>query len=324
MIVTGKHLIAGAWVLGDMTFASDPATGAARNYSVGTPAHVNNAVVAAEAAFWSYSALPRAARAAFLDRIADEIKARGAQITGIGTSETGLSAARLEGERGRTTGQLRLFAAHIRTGDYLDRRHDPALPGRQPLPRPDIRLIQAVGFTGSLAGGRALFDLSARRPDLHAAHGCGRHRSCPHADAGPGPQGRSRAGQRLSDGCRGLRCDGAWRPLSGQYEFWRDQRGHNVDPPLVAPRQLSEHPRSAFARRFAMILPFHRGSTGFPSMAPLWRRMRSPGLQTVVAHRRGKPLFARHPACTSMVHFADVLINPFPPVDYPDGLPHYP
>ena len=67
---------------------------------------------------------------------ADEIEARGAKITAIGTAETGLPEARLEGERGRTTGQLRLFAEVLRDGDYLDRRHDEALPNRQPLPRP--------------------------------------------------------------------------------------------------------------------------------------------------------------------------------------------
>jgi NADP-dependent aldehyde dehydrogenase len=253
MILTGKHLIAGEWVAGEASFRSSPASGAARDYAVGTPAHVDRAVQAAEEAFWSYSALSRDARATFLDRIADEIEARGAEITEIGTQETGLPAARLDGERGRTTGQLRLFASHIRKGEYLDPRHDVALPDRKPLPRPDIRLIQrpigpvavfgasnfplafstaggdtasalaagcsvvvkghsahpgtaeivaqavaaaiaacgihpgvfsliqggkrdvgeslvqhpliqAVGFTGSLAGGRALFDLCARRP----------------------------------------------------------------------------------------------------------------------------------------------------------------
>ncbi len=252
-MLTGKHLIAGEWVAGDETFRSSPASGAARDYSVGTPIQVNTAVEAAEDAFWSFSTLSREARAAFLERIADEIEARAAEITEIGTSETGLPAARLDGERGRTTGQLRLFASHIRKGDYLDTRHDEALPDRKPLPRPDIRLvqrpigpvavfgasnfplafstaggdtasalsagcpvvvkgnsahpgtgeivaqavdaaikscgihpgvfsliqggkrdvgealvqhplIQAVGFTGSLAGGRALFDLCARRP----------------------------------------------------------------------------------------------------------------------------------------------------------------
>lgn len=252
-MLTGKHLIAGDWVAGEHIFRSSPAQGEAHEFSVGTPAHVDTACEAAEAAFWSYSALSREDRAAFLDRIADEIEARGAEITAIGCAETGLPTARLEGERGRTTGQLRLFASHIRKGDYLDARHDAALPDRKPLPRPDIRLLQrpigpvavfgasnfplafsvaggdtasalaagcpvvvkghsahpgtgeivaqailaaitacgihpgtfsliqggrrdvgealvqhplinAVGFTGSLAGGRALFDLCARRP----------------------------------------------------------------------------------------------------------------------------------------------------------------
>src|SRR5690606_24189487 len=44
--------------------------------------------------------------------------------------------------RGRTTGQLRLFASHILEGDYLDRRHDEALPDRKPPPRPDLKLVQ--------------------------------------------------------------------------------------------------------------------------------------------------------------------------------------
>jgi alpha-ketoglutaric semialdehyde dehydrogenase len=63
-------------------------------------------------------------------------------LTTIGCQETGLPEARLNGERGRTTGQLRQFADHILLGDYLDRRHDEALPDRQPLPRPDIQMVQ--------------------------------------------------------------------------------------------------------------------------------------------------------------------------------------
>ena len=141
-MLTGKHLIAGQWVAGTATFQSAPATGEAQTFSVGTPAHVDAAVQAAEAAFPSYAALTRDQRAAFLDRIADEIEARGVEITAIGTSETGLPTARLEGERGRTTGQLRLFAAHIRKGDYLDRRSDAAQPDRKPAARPMIRMMQ--------------------------------------------------------------------------------------------------------------------------------------------------------------------------------------
>ena len=99
-------------------------------------------VKAAEDAFWSYGYSSRKERAAFLEAIADEIEARGEEITAIGTSETGLPEARPQGERGRTTGQLRLFASHILKGDYLDRRHDEALPDRAPLPRPDLRMIE--------------------------------------------------------------------------------------------------------------------------------------------------------------------------------------
>ena len=138
----GKHLIAGEWVAGDKTFASEPAHGPAHDFAAGTPAMVDRACRAAEEAFWSYGYSTRQARAEFLNAIADEIEARGPQITEIGTRESGLPEARLEGERSRTSGQLRLFADHILKGDYLDRRHDAALPDRQPLPRPDIRLVQ--------------------------------------------------------------------------------------------------------------------------------------------------------------------------------------
>lgn len=251
---TGKHLVAGAWLDGAGIFSSAPAHGPAHDFAVGTVDLVNAACEAAEAAFASYAQTTRATRAAFLRAIADEIEARAEAITEIGSQETGLPTGRLQGERGRTTSQLRLFADHIETGAYLDRRHDAALPDRQPAPRPEIRMIQrpigpvavfgasnfplafstaggdtaaalaagcpvvvkghsahpgtgeiiaqavdaaiktrglhpgvfsliqggrrdvghalvqhplikAVGFTGSLAGGRALFDLCAQRPE---------------------------------------------------------------------------------------------------------------------------------------------------------------
>jgi len=141
-MLSGKHLIAGDWVDGGDHFTSQPATGAGARFANAGAAEVDRAVVAAEAAFWSYSALTRAQRAAFLERIAEEIEARGAELTATGHAETGLPTARLEGERGRTTGQLRLFAKHIRETGFLDLRHDAALPERQPLPRPDIRMMQ--------------------------------------------------------------------------------------------------------------------------------------------------------------------------------------
>ncbi|MBL9060923.1 aldehyde dehydrogenase (NADP(+)) [Tabrizicola sp.] len=184
-MLTGNHLIAGDWIANDQTFASSPAHGPSHQFSIGTPAHVAAACEAAETAFPAYIARSRAERAAFLNRIADEIEARGAEITEIGTQETGLPAARLEGERGRTTMQLRLFANHILKDDWLDRRHDAALPDRQPAPRPDLKLVQRpigpVAVFGasnfplafSTAGGDTASALAAGCPVVvkgHSAH----------------------------------------------------------------------------------------------------------------------------------------------------------
>ena len=184
-MLTGHHLIAGIWVAGENTFRSSPADGPSHSFSVGSPDHVDLAAQAAEAAFQSYRATSDQKRAEFLNKIADEIDVRGAEITEIGTQETGLPIARLEGERGRTTGQLRLFAAHILQGDYLDRRHDAALPDRQPLPRPDLKMIQRpigpVAVFGasnfplafSVAGGDTASALAAGCPVVvkgHSAH----------------------------------------------------------------------------------------------------------------------------------------------------------
>lgn len=184
-MLKGKHLIAGNWVAGDTTFKSEPAHGEAHEFAVGSPDHVDAAATAAEEAFQTYGYSSREERAAFLNAIADEIEARGEEITAIGTSETGLPEARLQGERGRTTGQLRLFASHILEGDYLDRRHDEALPDRAPLPRPDLRMIQRpigpVAVFGasnfplafSTAGGDTAAALAAGCPVVvkgHSAH----------------------------------------------------------------------------------------------------------------------------------------------------------
>lgn len=138
----GKHLIAGNWVEGDSTFASEPAAGALHSFAAGRVSDVEAAAKAAEDAFWTFGYSTREERAAFLNAIADEIEARAEAINEIGSQESGLPEMRLNGERGRTTGQLRLFADHILQGAYLDRRHDEAQPERQPLPRSDLRMMQ--------------------------------------------------------------------------------------------------------------------------------------------------------------------------------------
>ncbi|MCW4628897.1 MULTISPECIES: aldehyde dehydrogenase family protein [Marinomonas] len=184
-MLTGQHFIAGKWVKGDATFSSEPSSGSSHEFAVGRVADVNAAVEAAEAAFETFGYSSREERAAFLNAIADEIDVLGDQITEIGVQETGLPAARLQGERGRTTGQLRLFAERILSGEYLDRRYDEALPDRAPLPRPDMYMIQRpigpVAVFGasnfplafSTAGGDTAAALAAGCPVVvkgHSAH----------------------------------------------------------------------------------------------------------------------------------------------------------
>ena len=179
----GAHWIAGEKIATDDRCDSSPAHGPAHAFSVGTAELVARACAAAEDAFWTFGYSLREDRARLLDAIADEIEARAEAITAIGTAETGLPEARLNGERGRTTGQLRLFAGHIRKGGYLDRRHDPALPDRQPAPRPEMRMVQRpigpVAVFGasnfplafSTAGGDTAAALAAGCPVVVKGHG---------------------------------------------------------------------------------------------------------------------------------------------------------
>ncbi|QEL27307.1 aldehyde dehydrogenase (NADP(+)) (plasmid) [Bosea sp. F3-2] len=183
--LTGRHLIAGVWIDSGSTFRSEPIDGEGDDFSIGTPGLVAEAARAAEEAFWSYGYSTRGQRADFLEAIADEIEQRAPLITAIATRETGLPAGRIEGERGRTTGQLRLFAEHIRKGRHLDRRQDPALPDRKPLARQELRLVQRpvgpVAVFGasnfplafSTAGGDTAAALAAGCPVVvkgHSAH----------------------------------------------------------------------------------------------------------------------------------------------------------
>ena len=180
--LTGHHYIDGAWVAGGTTFQSDPVSGDPITVQSGGAAEVDAAMQAAEAAFETYGWTSREDRAAFLEAIADEIEARGDDLTAYGSAETGLPEARLNGERGRTTGQLRLFAEHIRKADYLDVRLDAAMPDRAPLPRPDLRMIQRplgpVAVFGasnfplafSTAGGDTAAALAAGCPVVYKGH----------------------------------------------------------------------------------------------------------------------------------------------------------
>jgi 2,5-dioxopentanoate dehydrogenase len=119
----------------------------ARSIIAGTPAasadswqaDVEAATTAAAEAFASYRATSPAQRADFLEAVAAEIEADKDAIIEAAVAESSLPLARITGEVGRTTGQLRMFAGVVRRGDHLGVRIDPAMPDRAPLPRSDIR-----------------------------------------------------------------------------------------------------------------------------------------------------------------------------------------
>ena len=97
------------------------------------------ATAAAAEAFPAYRATSPQERSAFLEAVAAEIEADKDTIIAEAVRESGLPEARITGEVGRTTGQLRMFAGVVAQGDHLGVRIDPALPDRTPLPRADLR-----------------------------------------------------------------------------------------------------------------------------------------------------------------------------------------
>ncbi|PQV47986.1 aldehyde dehydrogenase (NADP(+)) [Paraburkholderia sp. BL21I4N1] len=145
MSITGEMLIGGQAVRGGekSLHAFNPATGADIAEPVfggASVADVGRACELAQQAFEPYRHLPLAVRAEFLDRIADGITALGDALIERAQQESGLPKARLEGERGRTTGQLKLFAQVVRAGQWLAATLDSPLPERKPLPRSDLRM----------------------------------------------------------------------------------------------------------------------------------------------------------------------------------------
>ncbi len=246
MELHGSNLIGGATAAtGERAFAAvDPRNGEslAPSFAEATEGEIDRALELATEAHRALKALPAEQRADFLDAIAAEIDGLGDELLDRASLETGISLDRLTAERGRTTGQLQLFAGMVREGvdrvvrdaGFTNRRialgpvavfgasnfplafsvaggdtasafaagcpvivkAHPSHPGTSELvgravlaaaaktgmpegvfslvhgqgpeagkvlvKHPDTR---AVAFTGSLAGGRALFDLASRRPN---------------------------------------------------------------------------------------------------------------------------------------------------------------
>ncbi len=147
-----------------------------------TKREINRAAALADTAFDIYRQKSDVQRAAFLETIADEILALGDVLIQTAMSETGLAEARLQGERGRTMMQLRLFAQLLRDGDWVNARIDRAQPTRTPLPKPDIRQMQIplgvvavfgasnFPFAYSTAGGDTASALAVGCPVVFKAH----------------------------------------------------------------------------------------------------------------------------------------------------------
>ena len=186
MELTGQSLIGNLRGSGNNAGfnAANPQTGALLPplYNSATPAEVDQAVHFASEAFATYSQTSGKARAAFLRRAADGFDSAKQELAERAHLETALPMPRLLGEVGRTANQLRMFAAIVEEGSWVQARIDPALPDRQPLPRPDIRsMLRPLGpvavfgasnfpLAFSVAGGDTASALAAGCPVIVKAH----------------------------------------------------------------------------------------------------------------------------------------------------------
>lgn len=146
---------------------------------------IDAAAKLAVAAFHPYRDLAPERRTQFLELIAEKLEANREAIVDRAHHESALPLPRLNGELGRTTGQLKMFAAIVRDDAWADVRIDEALPDRQPLPRPDLRsMMRPLGpvaifgasnfpLAFSTMGGDAASALAAGCPIIvkgHPAH----------------------------------------------------------------------------------------------------------------------------------------------------------
>ena len=176
----GRNMIGGELsAAGTQKFrALNPSTGALLDgeFVGATADELDRALELAAKAFPVYRKVAPDQIAAFLERIGAEIVAIGAPLIERTSAETGLPAARLEGERARTVGQLKMFADLVRDGSWLDARIDRPIPDRKPLPKPDVRrMLVPIGpvavfcasnfpLAFSVAGGDTASALAAGNP----------------------------------------------------------------------------------------------------------------------------------------------------------------
>lgn len=137
---------------------------------------------AAQAAFLDYKNLSGKGKGHFLETLAEILESNRAAIVPLAIRESNLPEGRINGELGRTTGQIRLFANLVKEGSWVEATIDPAMPDRSPLPRADIRRIltplgPVVVFGASnfplafsTAGGDSISALAAGCSVIYKAH----------------------------------------------------------------------------------------------------------------------------------------------------------
>lgn len=164
--------------------ATNPANGAdlPGEFFNASETEIQKACFLAEKAFDIYKNISGVEKAVFLRQIADNLMELGEDLVQRCCDETGLPEARILGERGRTCGQLNLFANLIEEGSWVQASIDTALPEREPLPKPDLRSMQrALGpvavfgasnfpLAFSTAGGDTASALAAGCPVVVKAH----------------------------------------------------------------------------------------------------------------------------------------------------------
>ncbi len=142
MEINGKNIIAcqsDASGQAQTTFTSHVQLG---SFDEANAWHIEQALTASAQAFGALRQCTAEQRAAFIDRVAEEILGLGDELIERAHAESALPKERLTGERGRTVNQLKAFAEVVREGSWIEARIDRAQPERQPLPKPDIRRMQ--------------------------------------------------------------------------------------------------------------------------------------------------------------------------------------
>ncbi len=150
MELSGRHVIGGRFVAGgERRFdATNPRTGETLGpaFAEATAGEADQALKLADAAFDAMQTVSWDAIAALLEDIAARIDGVSGPLLERCHAETALPMPRLEGERARTTNNIRLFAKMVRSGSWLQARIDHGDPQRQPLPKPDVRAtLRGVG-----------------------------------------------------------------------------------------------------------------------------------------------------------------------------------